>query len=55
VSGSAAVATGGLSIIAEGLWDRWVKTAKDPCESLITQADKQNDKAYETLLMVPSP
>jgi hypothetical protein len=53
VSGSAAVATGGLSIIAGGLWDRWVKTAKNPCEALITQASKQNDKIFESLLVVP--
>jgi hypothetical protein len=52
VSGSAAVATGGLSIIAEGLWDRWVRTAGNPCERLITQASEQNDKAYESLLLV---
>jgi hypothetical protein len=54
VSGSAAVATGGLSIIAEGLWDRWVRTAGNPCERLITQASEQTDKSYESLLTDPS-
>jgi len=52
VSGGAAVATGGLSIIADGLWDRWVRTAGNPCARLITQASKQNDKTYESLLLV---
>jgi len=30
LSGSAVVATAGLSILAEGMWDRWVATAKNP-------------------------
>lgn len=34
VSGGAAVATGGLSILAEGMWDRWIATASNPCEAL---------------------
>jgi AsmA family protein len=38
VSGTAALATAGLSVIAQGMWDRWVATAKDPCEVLVKQA-----------------
>ncbi len=40
ISGGAAVATGGLSILAEGLWDRWVGTATNPCDELFEQADE---------------
>lgn len=55
LSGGAAVATAGLSILAEGLWDRWIATAKNPCEGLITKISKEDKKAYRTLLAVPSP
>ena len=34
LSGGVAVATGGLSILAEGMWDRWIATASNPCEAL---------------------
>ena len=54
LSGGAAVATGGLSILAEGLWDRWVATAKNPCERLIMQISKTPKEPYRTLLE-PAP
>ncbi|RLQ23372.1 hypothetical protein DWB85_02125 [Seongchinamella sediminis] len=40
VSGGAAFATGGLSILAEGMWDRWVATSVNPCEALFKQDNK---------------
>ncbi len=40
ISGGAAVATGGLSILAEGLWDRWVGTSLNPCDELFENADE---------------
>ncbi|QFU77372.1 AsmA family protein [Halioglobus maricola] len=39
VSGGMAVATGGISIVAEGMWDRWVATAGNPCEALFEQTE----------------
>lgn len=50
ISGGAAVATAGLSILAEGLWDRWVATAKNPCERLITELSKKEKRVFKTLL-----
>ena len=40
VSGSAAVLTGGLSIVAEGMWDRWVATSVNPCEAVFEDSDQ---------------
>jgi len=54
LSGSAAVATAGLSILAEGLWDRWIATAKNPCEGLISKISKENKRAYKVLLQPPA-
>ena len=50
VSGTATAVTGGLSIIAEGLWDRWIATARDPCKRLFTKASKKDKAAYSHLL-----
>ena len=50
ISGGAAVATAGLSILAEGLWDRWIATAKNPCEGLITTISKEKKGTYKALL-----
>lgn len=50
VSGGAAVATAGWSIVAEGMWDRWVATSGDPCKRLIKQARKDPDRPYRSLL-----
>lgn len=49
VSGSAAVLTGGLSIVAEGMWDRWVATSVNPCEAVFEdseQAGKELKKLF---------
>lgn len=54
VSGGAAVATGGLSILAEGMWDRWVATARDPCLVLYESAEKDTRRNYRQLLEEPS-
>lgn len=40
VSGGAAVATGGLSLLAKGVWDR-ISRAKDPCKQVSDQAIEQ--------------
>jgi hypothetical protein len=53
VSGSVAVATGGLSILAESLWDRWVATADNPCDKLFTEA-AEDSELYQTILDRPS-
>jgi uncharacterized protein involved in outer membrane biogenesis len=37
ITGGAAVATGGLSLLAKGLWDR-VSSSKDPCKQVSDQA-----------------
>ena len=50
ISGGAAVATAGLSILAEGLWDRWVATAQNPCEGLINKISKEDKTVYSLLL-----
>jgi uncharacterized protein involved in outer membrane biogenesis len=50
VSGGAAIATAGMSILAEGLWDRWIATAVNPCESLFNKASKQDKEIYQSLL-----
>jgi uncharacterized protein involved in outer membrane biogenesis len=50
VSGGAAVATAGISIVAEGLWDRWIATASNPCERLITQVSKERKSAFRELM-----
>jgi uncharacterized protein involved in outer membrane biogenesis len=53
VSGSAAVATAGLSIIAGGLWDRWIATASNPCERLFTRASEDSREEFRALLEPP--
>ncbi len=50
VSGGVAVATAGLSILAEGLWDRWVATAKNPCNGLILRISEEKNSVYQPLL-----
>lgn len=52
-SGSVAVATGGISILVEGLYDRWIKTARSPCRELYKQIRKEPD--YQALLALPDP
>ncbi len=54
VSGSAAIATAGLSIVAEGLWDRWVVTAKNPCDILLSKASSEDLEIYQAILDKPS-
>ena len=54
LSGGAAVATAGLSILAEGLWDRWIATASNPCEKLIDKIAKEKNGVYRALLEAPS-
>ena len=49
ISGSAAIATAGWSILAESMWDRWVLTAGDPCKRLIKKARDDKKRDYESL------
>ncbi|MEP4149127.1 MAG: hypothetical protein ABJL54_18050 [Halioglobus sp.] len=49
VSGSAAIATAGWSIVAESMWDRWVLTSGDQCRRLIKNARKDKSRDYEAL------
>ncbi len=53
LSGSAAVATGGISILAEGLWDRWVLTASNPCKNVIKSAGNSDNNMLRELLNTP--
>ena len=53
VSGSAAVATAGWSILAEGLWDRWVASSGDPCKRLLKKARQDTQRDYRSLLRGP--
>ena len=53
VSGTAAVATAGLSILAESMYDRWIATAKNPCEKIYKQV--RRDDSYRQLLSLPDP
>ncbi len=53
ISGTVAVATGGVSILAESLLDRWVITAKNPCKELYKQVRREAD--YNALLALPGP
>jgi len=46
ISGGAAVATGGLSIIAKAFHDRFL-TAKDPCAKAVKEADEKRAAAAE--------
>ena len=50
LSGGVAVATSGMSILAQGLWDRWIATAKNPCKNLIKQVSKQDKEIFRKLL-----
>ncbi len=53
VSGTAAIATGGLSMLAEGLYDRWVATARNPCREIFDRVSEDPD--YRRLLDFPKP
>jgi hypothetical protein len=44
VTGGAAFATGGLSILATTLWDRLARQ-KDPCAAAVAESDRRNDTA----------
>lgn len=50
LSGGAAVATAGLSILAEGLWDRWIATANNPCKRLVKQVLEHDKQIFRDLL-----
>ena len=43
VTGGAAVATAGLSLLATAIWDR-VSAASDPCGEIVKQAEKKQNK-----------
>jgi AsmA-like C-terminal region len=53
VSGTAAIATVGLSILAESMYDRWVATSNNPCQEVFKQIRK--DEEYKQLLALPKP
>ncbi len=50
ISGGAAVATGGLSLVAQSLWGRWVASAGNPCKRIIKQAEKVENSDFARLL-----
>ena len=53
VSGTAALATAGLSILAESMYDRWIATANNPCREVFKQV--RRDAEYQALLALPAP
>ena len=54
ISGSAAIATAGWSVLATGLWDRWVVTARNPCKVLVERAREEKNTEIRALLARPS-
>ena len=50
VTGGAAVATGGLSLLAKGLWDR-VSRSKDPCKQVSEQAIEELGSRFPDLVI----
>ena len=48
VTGGAAVATAGLSILATAIWDR-VSAASDPCNEIVKAAEKKEEKKEEKM------
>ena len=53
VSGTVAIATAGMSVIAESLYDRWIGTAKNPCKAMYAKIKKE--PRYQPLLAFPGP
>lgn len=49
ISGGAAVATAGWSIVATSMWDRWVASSGDPCKRLLKTARKDKKRDYRSL------
>ncbi len=50
ISGGAAVATAGWSILASSMWDRWIASSGDPCKRLLKVARKDEKRDYRALL-----
>ena len=50
VTGGAAIATGGLSLIAETVWSRWRSAVENPCETIVQLAAEDGAGAYQGLL-----
>jgi len=50
ITGGAAVATGGLSLLAKGLWDRLSKSG-DACKQMSEQALKELEGRLPTLVI----
>ena len=48
ISGGAAIATGGLTVLARGLWDR-LKSAGDPCQQSTDRATEQLEGRFPDL------
>jgi hypothetical protein len=53
ISGGAAVATGGMSVVAGSLWRRWQASRENPCDSIVSRARKDKKKVYVGLLPEP--
>lgn len=53
VTGWAAVATGGLSLVAEGVWDRWIAGSANPCEKLFEKVNEDPGGELRALLGRP--
>lgn len=50
ISGSAAIASGGLSILASGLWDRLRSSVENPCDGLYDRALKDPKAPFGLLV-----
>ncbi len=47
--GGAAIATGGLSLVADTLWSRWKASRENPCDNIASQAAQDSSGAFYTL------
>lgn len=49
ISGGAAIATSGLSILATGIWDRIRSSVENPCDALVDKARKDGGQYFSGL------
>ncbi len=47
IMGGAAIATGGLSMLAENLWSRWKAATENPCKQIFVIAAKDSSRGYK--------
>ncbi len=53
ITGGAAIATSGLSILATGIWDRIRSSVENPCDALVEKAKKDGAQYFDGLNSAP--